>query len=513
MSMVLARDQIVFPWGEFTMKLLHLLRYTTILFLLPLLTGLAQDQDARWDIVWDPPILLSDSTYEAHSPKIALSGNDIVHVTYVFDRTAKWPYVRSTDGGLTFVRRDLLSDTTSLFATAWNNVVALDSIVFAFAQSPMHANQLFDLLMSKSTDAGQTWSQVRVISDSCGEIWSPSISGDTVCIIYSHCPPCYKEILRSTDSGNSWTRTHDNLQAVARAVVRHGVLHLVQRTPRPDIDAIEYRRSRDLGDSWESIDLISSISLENLYLDPIIIARTTTDGEFVLAAWRDPSYGCPIWFGCTIMARIGKVMGDSTHWYPERVLSAAPAGLEPALSSTTQGFAAVWPMRSGSSPFVELRTSRDTTWGPAYDPVEPPGVGAVSTDVALSTNAVHVVWEQAMPDETFRVMYRRGTLVETGMHQFPFSGTFSFELGQNFPNPFNGDTRIIFRVPSGKAEEWVTLKVYDLLGREVANLVDNSMNSGEQSVIWNASDATSGVYFFRLSVSGTTITRKGMVIK
>jgi hypothetical protein len=135
MSMVLARDQIVFPWGEFTMKLLHLLRYTTILFLLPLLTGLAQDQDARWDIVWDPPILLSDSTYEAHSPKIALSGNDIVHVTYVFDRTAKWPYVRSTDGGLTFVRRDLLSDTTSLFATAWNNVVALDSIVFAFAQS------------------------------------------------------------------------------------------------------------------------------------------------------------------------------------------------------------------------------------------------------------------------------------------------------------------------------------------------------------------------------------------
>jgi hypothetical protein len=486
--------------GKFAMKILYLLGYTSILFLFLRIAGLSQYQDPRWDIVWDPPILLSDSTYEAHSPKSSLSGDDIVHVTYVFDRTDRWPYVRSTDGGSTFVRRDLLPDTTSVIATSWNNVVASGSIVFAFGQSPMHANQLFDLLMSKSTDAGQTWSQVRVISDSSGDIQSPSISGDTVCIVYSHCPPCYKEILRSTDSGISWTRTHDSLQAQARAVLRNGVLHLVQRTPRPDIDAIEYRRSGDLGDSWESVEFISSISLEYIYLDPIITARTTTDGEFVLAAWRDPSYGCPIWFGCTIMARIGKVLRDSTYWYQERVLSATPAGLEPALSSAPQGFAAVWPMRSGDSPLVELRTSTDTTWGPAYDPVEPPGVGAVSTDVALSANAVHVVWEQAMPDETFRVMYRRGRLVITGIAEEGTHAGTVFKLSQNYPNPFNGETRIEYALPSQAGSAWVTMKVFDILGREVTTLVNGEQTPGSHSVTWDATGRATGVYVCRMVV-------------
>jgi hypothetical protein len=72
-------------------------------------------------------------------------------------------------------------------------------------------------------------------------------------------------------------------------------------------------------------------------------------------------------------------------------------------------------------------------------------------------------------------------------------------LLQNYPNPFNPTTAIGF---SFLADGNVTLKVYDVLGREVATLLDNErMGNGEYEVIFNANELTSGMYFYRLSVN------------
>lgn len=84
----------------------------------------------------------------------------------------------------------------------------------------------------------------------------------------------------------------------------------------------------------------------------------------------------------------------------------------------------------------------------------------------------------------------------------------SFELRQNYPNPFNPATAISFSIPETGS---VTLKVFNLLGGEVVTLVNGQLSAGLHSVLWDAKDAASGRYLYRLEVGGVTQTR-GMVL-
>ncbi len=72
----------------------------------------------------------------------------------------------------------------------------------------------------------------------------------------------------------------------------------------------------------------------------------------------------------------------------------------------------------------------------------------------------------------------------------------SFSLSQNYPNPFNPSTKIKFEIPFGS---FVTLKVYDILGKQVASLVNEDLSEGLHEVEWNASSYASGIYFYKLN--------------
>ena len=81
-------------------------------------------------------------------------------------------------------------------------------------------------------------------------------------------------------------------------------------------------------------------------------------------------------------------------------------------------------------------------------------------------------------------------------------------LEQNYPNPFNPETKIQYEV---KGRKFVSLKVYDVLGREVATLVDGIQDEGFKSVRWDATGMASGVYFYRLQ-AGTFVEVKKMLL-
>jgi hypothetical protein len=85
-----------------------------------------------------------------------------------------------------------------------------------------------------------------------------------------------------------------------------------------------------------------------------------------------------------------------------------------------------------------------------------------------------------------------------------------YYLSQNYPNPFNPTTRISYNISEAGL---VQLKVYNILGVEVATLVNDYRNSGNHSVNFNASTLSSGVYFYSLSVNNFTQTRKMILEK
>jgi endonuclease I len=85
-----------------------------------------------------------------------------------------------------------------------------------------------------------------------------------------------------------------------------------------------------------------------------------------------------------------------------------------------------------------------------------------------------------------------------------------FRLHQNYPNPFNPTTTITFSLSQSSI---VSLRVFDVLGREVATLVDECLNGGGYNVVWNATNVPSGAYLYRLNANGVVQSRRMLLLK
>jgi hypothetical protein len=85
-----------------------------------------------------------------------------------------------------------------------------------------------------------------------------------------------------------------------------------------------------------------------------------------------------------------------------------------------------------------------------------------------------------------------------------------FQLSNNYPNPFNPTTTIAFSLPS---KYFVTLKIFDVIGREVAVLVSEELPEGNYSRQWKATGFPSGVYFYRLEAGNFVDVKKLVLMK
>jgi hypothetical protein len=126
--------------------------------------------------------------------------------------------------------------------------------------------------------------------------------------------------------------------------------------------------------------------------------------------------------------------------------------------------------------------------------ISPPANGSFLTDI------------QAMSINTFIVAYKQQTNVSAGINSLPVS----YNLSQNYPNPFNPLTTINYSVPKS---EFVKIKVFDLLGREVITLVNEYKPVGNYTVQFNANKLSSGVYFYRMESGFYSQTKKLILLK
>ncbi len=144
----------------------------------------------------------------------------------------------------------------------------------------------------------------------------------------------------------------------------------------------------------------------------------------------------------------------------------------------------------------------------------------------------HITFTSELEDEYFQgtenvqnTSYVSSYLSTTSDHypilvrfKFPLLTSNEFEaelptdlsLSQNYPNPFNPSTMISYQLPvSGE----VSLKIFDMLGREVATLVNGRQSAGKQEVRFDAAGLSSGIYLYRLNAGGEVLTRKMLLVK
>jgi hypothetical protein len=101
--------------------------------------------------------------------------------------------------------------------------------------------------------------------------------------------------------------------------------------------------------------------------------------------------------------------------------------------------------------------------------------------------------------------------LRTGMMYVPrITPPSGYALEQNYPNPFNPTTQIRFSVAGSG---YMRLKIFDLLGREISTLIEQTMTPGTYTVEWNASRYPSGVYFYRLQTESFTETKKMVLVR
>jgi hypothetical protein len=163
----------------------------------------------------------------------------------------------------------------------------------------------------------------------------------------------------------------------------------------------------------------------------------------------------------------------------------------------------------------------DTTWATNGDLLEMSHEGGIST-VNISNHTVirrfekpYLTLQGALVDSVVIPPMRGRVLLlpvgSTAIYESnQTTASYEFRLEQNYPNPFNPETAIRYSFKRGGE---VTLKVYDLLGKEVSTLIDAAIPAGNHTVIFSAKDLATGVYFYRLVVGKEMAVRKMVVVK
>jgi hypothetical protein len=137
----------------------------------------------------------------------------------------------------------------------------------------------------------------------------------------------------------------------------------------------------------------------------------------------------------------------------------------------------------------------------AYDPI--------SLNTAVDDSYPYYYW---VGNDTANSVYQalKWFQIPTDVEQTGGELPTEFTLAQNYPNPFNPATIIKFSIPEASR---VTLKVYDILGEEVATLVDETKNTGNYEVDFDASDLASGMYIYRITAGNYVASKKMMLLK
>ncbi|MCX6157812.1 MAG: T9SS type A sorting domain-containing protein [Ignavibacteriae bacterium] len=473
---------------------------------------------------WQPDVRLTNNTqtsYTTFNARCIASSGDTLHVVWrdYRDGQSEIYYKRSIDGGTSWGADTRLTFGSITFNFYYPSVTVSGSVVHVIWDGNADSsNTNYEIYYKRSLDGGVNWSPVSQLTTDAARSEGPSIiaSGSTVHAVWSDNRFGNYEIYykRSIDGGAGWgadTRLSNTSGFSESPSVSVSGL-LVNVVWQDDSDGnyeIYYKRSTDGGLSWGADTRLTNNSSSS-YMPSVSVF-----GSNVNVVWHD-SRGVgyyKIYYKRSTDAGISwgtdTQLNDTSHhdsFYAGVIASGAVVHV-------------VWCDQRDGNYEIYYKRSTDVgiSWG-ADTRLTNNFADSESPSVAVSGSAVHVLWYDKR-DGNYEVYYKRNpTGNSVGIININSEIPGKFSLSQNYPNPFNPSTVIRFGIPSleGHAKRgvgMVTLKVYDIAGREVQTLVNENLQPGTYETTFDGSHLTSGVYFYKLETNGIVETKKLMLLK
>ncbi len=205
----------------------------------------------------------------------------------------------------------------------------------------------------------------------------------------------------------------------------------------------------------------------------------TPDGQTIVCTWSQPS-----WSGSTVDTTAAGFVSSNVYYN--------------------------WSNDGGGTWHTPVKLTNTTGMIEEFtdlaDVLEDLGNGSAKARVTFIRGDKQNTGSSGTPGEAVYVEFNVTTSSVNDKAQKPFS----FSLDQNYPNPFNPSTMISYTLPAAST---VKLSVYNVLGQEVANLVNENQTAGSHNVTFNASNLSSGVYFYTIKAGNFTETKKMSLLK
>ncbi len=454
---------------------------------------------------------------------------------YAGGSVGTYPYgevYKSEDGGTTW-------DTTSNPARA-TSVTSLfcsrDGTIYAGRYTLDHIGRVY-----KTVDGGETWDTTGIMPTALGGIYDLMEAHDGT--IYAATVDS-GDVYKSTNAGTTWVRTAEMLTTVRwctrLAEDTAGNIYANDDNAASDNN---FYRSTDGGESWKpfywdysgggGIDIMSG-------LDGWLYATTIREEEWVYTWWfvisKDGVHWHPPQAQPEEMYYLFQNSDGVLYTFGTRDIYAC--GFCPAGTLTSSVFHAQmdtvmdygtlsWVGEDGiGSISVQVRTGSDSLMSDALPWGECPKVENgqdISGLVSVDDSACWVQYRVCLSSSS---LVRSPVLQEISL-EYGVSGVepgagegllpFAFDLGQNWPNPFNSTTVIRYSLIVDRPHR-TTLKVYNLLGEEVRTLVEGKQRSGFYQVVWDGKngegeDVGSGIYFYQLKAGRFSQTRKMLLLR
>ena len=430
---------------------------------------------------------------------------EIMHVVWYDFRNGDEEiyYKRSPDAGISWGTDKRL--TYSGGSAIFPSISISGSFIHVVWQDDRDGNT--EIYHKRSTDGGLNWgSDTRLTNNTSGSL-SPVISvyGSVVNVVWADYRDGNFEIYykRSPDDGVSWGQdkrlTNNTSNSMATSIsVSGSIVSVVWSDNREGNNEIYYKRSADGGINWGTDTRLTNNT--NNSANPCVYAS----GSIVNVVWidnRDGNY--EIYYK--------RSSNEGITWGSDvRLTNNSYNSFSPNITASAQLIHIVWQDERNGNEEIYYKRSTDGGINWMAD-IRLTSNTASSThpSVSISGSAVNIVWIDKRNGNN-EIYFKRNPTGNVGIKNISSEIPEKFELGQNYPNPFNSMTNVKFQMLNA---ENAKILVFDLLGQEVAILVNERLESGTYEVRFHSGDLPSGIYFYQLKTENFIETKKLIILK